>query len=221
MQGSELDRLVGALDDGPVGELSDAFCSEVASLIGVTDCSFAVIGAAGQRHTLGASSERAKTLDRWQFTLDQGPCLLAAQTGEVTSSTVVDAPWPELAEKARDLGYSAVAGVPLAVAGVRFGALNLQMDAGPVPADALERAVTAVEQLSPALLDHLAAGIPATAATSDRSVIHQATGIVAGQLGVSVEDALAALRARAWSDDTLLDHLADGVVRGDVRLDRP
>lgn len=221
MHSSELDRLVGALDHGPVGQLSDAFCQEVASLIGVTDVSFALIGAAGQRHTLGASSERAKTLDQWQFTLDQGPCLLAAQTGEVSSSLTSDAPWPELAEKARDLGYSAVAGVPLAVAGVCFGALDLQMDTGPVLDEALDRAVTAAEQLSPALLDHLAAGISASGTTSDRSVIHQATGIVAGQLGVSVDDALAALRARAWSDDCLLDHLAEGVVGGHIRLDRP
>lgn len=222
LQSAELDRLVARLQDAPAGTVPSELCRDVVALVGVDDVSLSLIGAAGQRHTLCGSSEQARTLDQWQFTLEEGPCLRAAQTGEVASAPTSDpsVPWPELAEKARELGYEAIAGVPLAVAGVTIGALNLQARAGSLSEEAIDRAVAVAERLAPALLEHIAGTITDSAERTDRAVIHQATGMVAGQLGVSVTDALAALRARAWSDDRLLDDLAQDVLRGDVRLDR-
>lgn len=222
MQDDELQGLVSTLSGARPGNVPPGVCRDVASVLGVDDVSFALIGAAGQRHTLCASSERARTLDQWQFTLDEGPCIHAAQTGEITSARTSDdtVPWPQLADKARGLGYGVIAGVPLAVAGVRFGALDLQTDSESLPDETVRRAAVLAERLSPSLLDHVASDPGSVGPETDRATVHQATGLVAVQLDVSLEDAIAALRARAWSDDCLLDDLAQGVVRGDIRLDR-
>lgn len=224
MQSVELDRLVASLRDIGAGEGLQGVCREAASLVGVTDVSFALIGAAGQRHTLCSSSERSAELDRWQFSLDQGPCLRAAKTGEAIAAPTTDpgVEWPQLAQKADQLGYGAIGGVPLAVAGVTFGAMNIQVDGPDISAQTVERASALAEKLSPALLDHVTDDdLSSIAESTDRAVIHQATGIVAGQLGTSIEDAVAALRARAWSDDRLLEDLAEDIASGAVRLDRP
>jgi hypothetical protein len=49
--------------------------------------------------------------------------------------------------------------------------------------------------------------------------VHQATGIVAVQLGVSLDDALVRLRARAFSDGRSLREIARDVVAHRVRLE--
>ncbi len=52
---------------------------------------------------------------------------------------------------------------------------------------------------------------------SDR--VHQATGIVAAQVGCSTVDALKLLRARASTTHRSLEHVADAVIDGSIRFD--
>jgi hypothetical protein len=51
-----------------------------------------------------------------------------------------------------------------------------------------------------------------------RFVVHQASGMVAVQLGVSVAEALARLRAYAFGSDLLLTDVAEAVVARKLRL---
>jgi len=52
-----------------------------------------------------------------------------------------------------------------------------------------------------------------------RFVVHQASGMVAVQLGVGVGEALARLRAYAFANDRLLTEVAEAVVARKLRLD--
>jgi AmiR/NasT family two-component response regulator len=49
--------------------------------------------------------------------------------------------------------------------------------------------------------------------------VHQATGMIAAQLGVSVDDAFVRLRAYAFGDNRTLREVADDVVARRLRLD--
>ncbi|MBV8992163.1 MAG: ANTAR domain-containing protein, partial [Pseudonocardiales bacterium] len=49
--------------------------------------------------------------------------------------------------------------------------------------------------------------------------VHQATGMISVQLGISVGEAFARLRARAFADDRLLSELATDVVARRIRFD--
>jgi hypothetical protein len=54
-----------------------------------------------------------------------------------------------------------------------------------------------------------------------RFVVHQASGMVAAQLGVSVGEALVRLRAYAFGNERLLADVAEAVVARKLRLDDP
>ena len=54
-----------------------------------------------------------------------------------------------------------------------------------------------------------------------RAEVHQATGMVSVQLGVSLAEALVRLRAHAWAEDRLLADVAADVVARRLRFGEP
>jgi len=112
------------------------------------------------------------------------------------------------------------------VGALRLGALNLYRDRpGPLSdeqyADSLvlagvaAQAVLAMQAQAPpgALAAELEKG------ANFRFVVHQASGMVAAQLGVSVGEALVRLRAYAFANDRLLTEVALEVVARRLRFD--
>jgi hypothetical protein len=109
---------------------------------------------------------------------------------------------------------------------VRLGALNLYRDHSGqlsedqhadalVMADVAAQAVLAMQAGAPP--GELAAELEAGA--DFRYVVHQASGMVAAQLGVSVGVALIRLRAHAFANDRPLNQLAEDVVARRLRFD--
>ena len=116
--------------------------------------------------------------------------------------------WPAFAGPAIDAGVRAMFGFPLRVGAVRLGALNLYCDRpGPltdeqhadalVAADVATHAVLALQANAPS--GQLAAELEAGA--DFQYVVHQASGMVAVQLDVSVGQALIRLKAYAFGND--------------------
>lgn len=209
--------LAAAIGGAPTGHIPTELCRTAADLIDVDDVSFAFIGRGTARHTLGASSERSVDLDRWQFTLGEGPCIDAAASGRPVVSPVTDpdaSPWPELAGKALDLGYDLIGGVPLVVAGSRVGALNLQSRAPQLAERALQVALEVVHGVADPIVRRFAEQPPGPG-LGGHETVHLASGMVSVHLRVSVEDALVALRARAWRDDRPVADVAADVVAGE------
>ena len=120
----------------------------------------------------------------------------------------------------------AVFGFPLQVGSVRLGALNLCRDrAGPlsddqhadalVMADIAAQAVLVLQANAPP--GQLAAALGAGA--DFHYVVHQAAGMVAAQLEVSVGQALVRLRAYAFGNDRSLTDVAKDVIARKLRFD--
>jgi GAF domain-containing protein len=151
-----------------------------------------------------------------------GPCVAAFQSDEpvvVSDLTTGEHPWPALTSVAAQTGISAVAAVPLRLNGTRLGALDIY-SRGP-------HVWTAEEVETAELLAALATGYIANASRLDharqtveqlqealdsRIVIEQAKGVLAGERGISVDQAFAQLRAHARHNQAPLRQVAQAVV---------
>jgi hypothetical protein len=134
--------------------------------------------------------------------------------------------WLAFTGPALDAGVRAVFGFPLHVGAVRLGALGLHRDeAGPLEgeqhADALAMADVAAQAVlllqAEAPPEALAAELEAGA--DFQYVVHQAAGMVAAQLEVTVGQALIRLRAHAFGNDRPLAEVARAVVARTLRFD--
>jgi len=124
----------------------------------------------------------------------------------------------------------AVFAFPLQVGGIRLGVLDLYRDtAGELSRPELADALSFADAATQLLLDlqardtapaDTARGVPPhlLAVLDDRAEVHQATGVVSVLAGVSLAQALALLRARAFAEDRPIGDLARDVLDGVVRF---
>ena len=180
--------------------------------------------------SLYSTGDVSARIEDLQYTLGEGPCVDAFQGGrpvlEPDLAQPVTPRWAAFTPPAIEAGVAAVFGFPLQVGAVRLGALDLYRDrSGPLTeeqhADVLVMskvcATTILAMQASAPLDGLA-GELAAAGTSYQMVVHQASGMVAVQLGVGVGDALVSLRAHAFAHDRSLVEIAEAVVMRRLRF---
>ena len=171
-------------------------------------------------------------IEELQYTLEEGPCVDAYHQDRPVLEPDLAEPstprWLAFTPPAVEAGVRAIFGFPLQVGAVRLGALNLYRDQpGPLSdeqnADALvlagvaARAVLVMQALAPPgeLAPELERG------ANLHFVVYQAAGMVAAELGVSVGEALACLRAYAFSNDLSLTEVAEAVADRQLRFDDP
>jgi hypothetical protein len=171
-----------------------------------------------------ATDARSDELAELQTTLGEGPSIEAGQgdgpvLGGDLAALEVQARWPEFAPLALAHGVAAIFAIPVGSGAARLGVLCLYRE----QADALSR-----EQLDEALryadaammlaLDDRGGLAPGAADligpsfSARRAEVHQATGMISVQLGISLTDALVALRAHAYADGRPLSQVAEDVV---------
>jgi hypothetical protein len=187
------------------------------------------------REPVLASAPAAEELEELQFTLGQGPCIDAvACRGPVLVPDLVlpDSQWrwPQFAPAAAERGVRGMFAFPVAVGAALVGVLGVyRFHAGPLSAAELADGFVFADTLLMLALDERSgiiqghdseAGHPGTGTPVPmrRAQVHQATGMVAAQLGVGVPDALAALRARAYVTGQRLSDLAVDVLARRVRF---
>lgn len=223
-------RILGRLEAvGDADASLDWLCRTSAPGLGVTGAAVALIVLGHDPGNIAASDQMVSDLVDLQFRNGEGPAIDAHQgqrpvlEPELASATR----WPVFSPEAVTAGARAVFALPLQIGGARFGALTLYRDqSGPLGerflADALAIAEVACEmtlwlqaQMPPGslhqVLDQLA---------EERTVLYQATGMAVVQLGVGAEEALAALRPRAFADGRPVGEVAADVVARRLRLDR-
>jgi ANTAR domain len=177
-----------------------------------------------------------------QLTLGEGPChdvlvaaapVLAAGLDDAESSRR----WPAFTPAALDLGAGAVFAFPLIVGAILPGVMGAyRRSAGPLTSGQLGDLLILADVATVLLLDAAAAGTAradgAAAADGDgvwldgqspdlalhRAEIDQATGMLTEQLGVTITEAFARLRAYAYSQDRRLADVASDVVARRLRL---
>jgi ANTAR domain len=178
----------------------------------------------------------SEQLAELQLTMGEGPChdvltsaapVLTADLGDAESVRR----WPAFTSAARRLGAGAVFVFPLIVGAIGAGVLGLyRSSAGPLPDGKLGDLLILADAATMMLLgsvhgyaengDGAAPGGQAPDLALHRAEIDQATGMLTVQLGVSVGDAFARLRAYAYSQDRRLADVAGDIVARRLRLHR-
>jgi hypothetical protein len=183
----------------------------------------ALISSPEARSLLAASGDLAGRTEELQFSLGEGPCLDAfvgvAPCTEGYLAAAGGARWPAFAPAAVAEGIQAVFAFPLSVGRACFGVLDLarerpgtlnnqEMDDALALADIATETVLAIqsESLDGEIADELGG------TTSERIVVHQATGMVSAQANINIVDALARLRAHAYASDQHVVDVAQEVV---------
>ncbi len=194
----------------------------------VTGASVATLGAVLGSETLSATDDRAARLDELQFDLGEGPCWDALRAArpviELAFAQGGAARWPALASAVRGEPIGSVFAFPLAVGPLRFGAVDLYSSA-PTRLGRAEasRATALAEVVSRHILraaldeEHR---IDREPGPLSRRRIHQATGIVLAQLGLTPEDARLVIHGHAFATERSVMEIAEEIVEGTLRFAR-
>ena len=201
----------------------------VVSAAAVDGVAVTVVLAATPQETIYASDRVASQLEELTLTLGQGPGVDAFAGGPLLVADLSAAErlarWPAFAPAALQAGVRAVFALPLRIGAIHLGVMNLYRaqpgDLDPEQlADALVLADTACALLLDAAhrdLSHPDGRLPERAGLQHPEV-HQATGMIIAQLGVSAAVALVRLRAYAYAHDRRLHDVAKDVVARRLRF---
>jgi hypothetical protein len=208
--------------------LAEQICQAYVAGLDVDGAAISLLTASTAHQTLCATDATAELLEDLQFSLGEGVCVEAAVTGrpvlvpDLHHSTEVSR-WPIFAAavvEQSDVG--ALFAVPFQWETINLGVLDLYRTAPGSLSDAQLRDVMRAADMA-ALMFLGVRTDPGEGAWLDHSLhgraeIHQATGMVVVQLGVSAPDALARLRAYAFVEQRLLSDVAHDVVSRRLRF---
>jgi GAF domain-containing protein len=194
----------------------------VTAVLGLSGAGVTMADEAGRLRFVTAVSQASGDLERNQEEQQAGPCRDAFDTGAVVRVADVrkeSARWPEFSATATQLDVAGVAGIPMRLADLIIGALNLYSSqarewsdediavAGVLADVATSYVVNASklrqqEQLSEQLQEAL----------ESRVVIEQAKGITAQQNSVTVDHAYQLIRRHARNNNASLRVVAEAIV---------
>lgn len=229
MASQRLGRLFEALaNGGGADDVLDRLCRACVVEFDVTGAGLSLIVGGAYQGTLGVSDDRVTAIEELQFTLGEGPCIDAqiARRPVQEPNLAASIRWPAFGPEALAAGVAAIFAVPLQIGAARFGALDLYRETpGPLGDGVLTDAVAVAGLATTTVLDLQAKAPPGSlpelleALAEQHSAVHQAAGMVSVQLGVSLEEALVALRARAFADTRYVSAVAADVVARRIRFD--
>jgi hypothetical protein len=212
--------------------LAGRICQACVDGLDVDGAAISLLTGSASRETLWATDATAEMLEDLQFTLNEGACMEAAVTGrpvlvaDLRDSTKT-ARWPIFAAAVADqTPVGALFALPLQWGAVNLGVLDLYRAvpgslSDPQRRDVLTAADTAALMLLGQRTEPRGDDVPGRDgdpggwmdhALGHRAEIHQATGMVLVQLGISATDALARLRGYAFVHRRLLLDVARDVV---------
>ncbi len=212
--------------DGPVSVA--ALCRAAARWLGVDGASVTAVSGLGAREPLSASDELSSRLEELQFATGEGPGEEDFGFGSpmlVPDLELVAVRWPGFVSAAVAAGAAAVFAFPLQAGAIRVGVLSLyRAQPGPLtPGELADTLVFAGFALQ--LVLDAAAGIsgspeyrPLDGLQDSRAEVYQATGMISVQLGVSLEEAFARLRAHAFAASIPLGDVAKDVANRRLRM---
>lgn len=225
-------RLKRRLAASDVASGDDAFIVAIADCLRQPSAALTLLGHERAVLATAASDATSRVAQNLELTLGEGPAHDIGAGPPVHGDTDVIVVrdlvhrWPLYGSAVGPLGVRAVIAAPLRLADTCVGAL---VAFGPTTTVAMD-AVLRLQDLA-AGLTHAAQALPDTFniiesldlmplldETDTHPAIHQAAGMLSVQLGTTITDAYAVLRARAFADDVDIDALAAKVVRREIRI---
>jgi hypothetical protein len=211
---------------GPVGV--EHVCAAVISATNVDSVAVTAVLSAVPREMVYASDEVAAELEELALTLGEGPCVDAVAgsvtlVADLTASDSVTR-WPVFAPAAVHAGIGAVFALPLQVGAIRLGVMDLyRTRPGALGREQLADALVFADTACALLLDAAGGDLPSPNGHRPQQAgphpeVHQATGMITVQLGVTAAVALIRLRAYAYAHDRRLRDVAADVVARRLRF---
>jgi hypothetical protein len=215
-------------DVGDDRALAEQVCRAYVAGLDVDGAAISLLTASSAHQTLCATDATAELLEDLQFSLGEGACVEAALTGrpvlvaDLHHTTEVSR-WPIFAAavvEQSDVG--ALFAVPFQWGTINLGVLDLYRKAPGALSDAQLRDVVSAADMAALMFLGVRTdpgdGVWLDNSLHGRAEIHQATGMVLAQLGVSAQDALARMRAYAFAEQRLLSDVARDVVSRRLRF---
>jgi hypothetical protein len=172
-----------------------------------------------------SSDELGARLDDLATTAGSGPCIDAFELGRpvlVPDLTADGSRWPGFAADAVTAGAAAVFSFPLQVGGVRLGVLEMhRRSAGSLTPAQLTDAFLLTDVATDTIFDdvHGVAPLTLSGLVDIQAEVHQATGMVAVDMQVSLAEALLRIRGYAFAHHMTLAQVAKEVIERRLRLD--
>ncbi len=214
---------------GGSASVVEQVCAAAVQLLGLSGAGISLMSDGQLRGTAGVSDGGIAVVQELELTLGEGPCF-AAWAGmesvlEPDLANPTQARWPAFAQAAARSGVLAVFALPLRIGAIGVGVLALYRDRaaalgddelalGLVLADVATQAILGLQASAPSdQLHPLLAHEPAHWAE-----IHQATGMIAVQLEVPLDEAFVRLRSHAFAHGRALREVANDVVARNLQL---
>ncbi len=212
----------------PDHDPAQRLCETCVSVLPVTRAGISVNVEGVGLEVLRTSDAVAERVEWTQVTLGEGPGVDAMASGGpvvVADLSASDARWPTFANEAADIGVAAMYALPLQIGAIQVGVLDLYRDA-PAELAAIDfaNALAVAEMVTATLLSPDRTDIPVDSIGSvwDQPIgsreVHQATGMIVAQLGVSARNAYVRLQAYAYAHGRLLSDVAHEVVHRRLRF---
>jgi len=207
-------------------------CGPIVTAFRVSGVSIATLGDPLGSETVSASDEPSAHRSEIQIDLSQGPIWSALASRhpvlEADLRREGGGEWPLACEALKSDGVGAVYAFPLSVGSLGLGAVGIYSDTA--------RTFTPIEVTGASALATIVArkifrrgilrlDLEIDDGESDgpyaRREVHQASGIIAAQLGISVADALAVLQAHSFSSGASVRDCAAEVIARRLDLSHP
>jgi GAF domain-containing protein len=184
---------------------------------------------AGHADTIVASAAFVAEVDAIQYSIEEGPCITAAQEARTVRSGKLDSDdqWPKFGPRVGGLGVHSVLSLPLVTPAGVVGAMNVYAHK-PNAFDLHAAQIGELFSVPAAIAVQNAQVLAQTkrlaqqlqSALTSRAVIDQALGILMSRVGSTAEEAFARLRERSQADNVKLRDVAQRVVDEAVRRAR-
>lgn len=217
------DELLRLLHNRDVQEI----CESARELLNVEGVAIALLARNDSiRELICATDSVSQELDELQFTLGEGPCIDAFSTVLPEIHPDLTAPgtrerWPAFTSDAIEIGVLGLFVFPVPAVGTPFGVLELyRADTSRFSTEDVRAATLVAQAAAEAVLNDYQPhngtqenqAPQAEKAGLGRSHINIAVGMVAVQLGVSVDTALARLRAYCYAEGLPISFIARELV---------
>jgi hypothetical protein len=221
-------RLIAERDAARSGHAGHAVCDVCVAVVEEVDgAAITIRTTARAQEMLAASEPWAASLEELQYTMGEGPGVEAFERGApvLHGDLLVEGQrWPVFADAAVERGVAAVFAFPLRIGAIKLGTLDLySRRSGALSPPGLADAAVLTDLATVALMEWAAQAERAAESgmmhRPDRSYqdAHVATGMIAAQLRISIDDAFVRLRAHAFAEGRPLLEVSRDVLARRVR----
>lgn len=210
-----------------IAEMCYEMCDRTVQVLAATGAGVSVADRDGDLKFVTATTDQVVEMEEVQEKSQEGPCVSAftSQRPVVIGDIRQNGQWPQYVEAADRLGLRAVVGYPLQYKDTRLGALNLydaetrhwtdeDLDVLGVFADMATAYLVRTSELVEAR--QLASQLQG--ALDSRILIEQAKGLVAGDHGISPDQAFTLLRDHSRNHRIKLADVCNAVVNMALRI---